>query len=63
MFSELTFGVGVTRLDIRVKILHDVQSEMREAFSVHLRPDRNRVAQLEVLCNFQLQFCVKTNSI
>ena len=62
MFSELTFGVGVTRLDVRVKILHDVQSEMREAFSVHLRPDRNRVAQLEVLCNIRPTF-VKTNNI
>ena len=56
MFSELTFGVGVTRVDVRVKILHDLQSEMREAFSVHLSPDRNRVALLEVLCNFQPDF-------
>jgi len=48
MFSELTFGVNVTRLVVNIKILHDTEAEMREAFTIHLRPDRNLAAEIEV---------------
>ena len=46
-FKVLTFGKNVTRLEVRIKILHDDEREMREAFTVHLTKDRNRVALIE----------------
>lgn len=34
---------------VEVEILYDGVREMREAFTVHLKPDENMVAEIQVL--------------
>ena len=46
-FKVLTFGKNVTRLEVKIKILHDAEREIREAFTVHLTKDRYRFALIE----------------
>ena len=43
----LVFGKNVTSLSVNIKILADNDREMREAFTVHLSKDRNRIALME----------------
>lgn len=33
---------------VEIEILYDGQREMREAFTVHMKPDDNMVAELQV---------------
>ena len=46
--SEITFRAGETEHFVEVRILYDGEREMREAFSVHLRPDEHMVAETRV---------------
>ena len=48
MSSEITFRAGETEHFVEVRILYDGEREMREAFSVHLRPDEHMVAETRV---------------
>uniref|UniRef100_A0A8C4NEW7 FRAS1 related extracellular matrix 2a n=1 Tax=Eptatretus burgeri TaxID=7764 RepID=A0A8C4NEW7_EPTBU len=43
--EEIAFRAGETEHFVEVRILYDGEREMREAFSVHLRPDKHMVAE------------------
>uniref|UniRef100_UPI00358F97B5 FRAS1-related extracellular matrix protein 2-like isoform X2 n=1 Tax=Myxine glutinosa TaxID=7769 RepID=UPI00358F97B5 len=43
--EEIAFRAGETEHFVEVRILYDGEREMREAFSVHLRPDEHMVAE------------------
>lgn len=43
----LTFEKNETIVEVKIKILHDEEREMREAFTVHLTRDKNRVAIID----------------
>ncbi|KAI7790051.1 putative fras1 related extracellular matrix protein 2b [Triplophysa rosa] len=46
--SVVRFKEGETEHIVQVEILYDGVREMREAFTVHLRPDENMVAEIQV---------------
>lgn len=46
--SDIEFKEGETEHFVEVEILHDGVREMREAFTVHLKPDENMVAETQV---------------
>lgn len=46
--SELVFSVNVSHQMVEIEVLHDNEKEMREAFTVHLKPDKNFVAEVQV---------------
>lgn len=45
---EIEFKEGDTEHFVEVEILYDSVREMREAFTVHLKPDENMVAETKV---------------
>lgn len=45
---EIVFKEGDTEHYVEVEILYDSFREMREAFTVHLKPDENMVAETKV---------------
>lgn len=48
LFIELVFKEGDKEHYVEVEILYDSVREMREAFTVHLKPDENMVAETKV---------------
>lgn len=46
--AEIVFRQGETEHYVEVEILYDGVREMREAFTVHLKPDENMVAETKV---------------
>lgn len=46
--AEIVFKEGDTEHYVEVEILYDGVREMREAFTVHLKPDENMVAETQV---------------
>ncbi|XP_077467281.1 FRAS1-related extracellular matrix protein 2-like [Stigmatopora argus] len=46
--EELVFKEGDTQLHVEVEVLYDGVREMREAFTVHLKPDENMVAETQL---------------
>lgn len=46
--AEIVFKEGDTEHYVEVEILYDSVREMREAFTVHLKPDENMVAETKV---------------
>lgn len=46
---DIEFKEGETEHTVEVEILYDGVREMREAFMVHLKPDENMVAEIQVL--------------
>ncbi|XP_014777556.1 extracellular matrix protein 3 [Octopus bimaculoides] len=44
---ELVFSVNVSHNIIEIEVLHDNEKEMKEFFTVHLRPDQNLVAEVK----------------
>ncbi len=47
--AEIVFKDGDTEHFVEVEILYDSVREMREAFTVHLKPDENMVAETQVI--------------
>lgn len=47
-FLEIIFKESDTEHYVEVEILYDGIREMREAFTVHLKPDENMVAETKV---------------
>lgn len=45
--KELVFSVNVSHQMVEIEVLHDNEKEMREAFTVHLKPDKNFVAEVQ----------------
>lgn len=50
--AEIVFKQGDTEHYVEVEVLYDGIREMREAFTVHLRPDENMVAETKVKLNY-----------
>lgn len=48
IFTEIVFKDGDVEHYAEVEILYDGVREMREAFTVHLKPDENMVAETKV---------------
>lgn len=48
MFPEIEFKEGETHHFVEIEVLFDGVREMREAFTVHLKPDENMVAEIQV---------------
>lgn len=48
MFLEIEFKEGETQHFVEIEVLFDGVREMREAFTVHLKPDENMVAEIQV---------------
>lgn len=46
--AEIVFKAGDTEHYVEVEILYDGIREMREAFTLHLKPDENMVAETKV---------------
>ncbi|KAM4702076.1 FRAS1-related extracellular matrix protein 2 [Discoglossus pictus] len=46
--EELEFKEGETQHIVEIEILYDGVREMREAFTVHLKPDENMVAEIQI---------------
>ncbi|XP_076321017.1 FRAS1-related extracellular matrix protein 2-like [Tachypleus tridentatus] len=44
---ELEFGQNVSRIIVEIEILYDEDKEHREALTLHLRPDRDMIADIE----------------
>lgn len=53
---DIEFKEGETEHFVEVEVLYDGVREMREAFTVHLKPDENMVAETQV--NTQVVFPV-----
>lgn len=47
-FLEIEFKEGETQHFVNIEILFDGVREMREAFTIHLKPDENMVAEIQV---------------
>lgn len=47
-YTDVEFKEGETEHFVEVEILFDGVREMREAFTVHLKPDENMVAEIQV---------------
>ncbi|XP_054706772.1 FRAS1-related extracellular matrix protein 2-like [Uloborus diversus] len=45
--KELQFRPNVSRHIVEVEILYDLEKEHREAFTIHLKPDRNMIAEIK----------------
>lgn len=54
--TDIEFKEGDTEHTVEVEILYDGVREMREAFTVHLKPDENMVAEIQVLGEHSAQF-------
>lgn len=52
--SEIVFKEGDTEHYVEVEILYDGVREMREALTVHLKPDENMVAETKVKIKLNL---------
>lgn len=48
IFLEIEFKEGETQHFVEVEVLFDGVREMREAFTVHLKPDENMIAEIQV---------------
>ena len=48
MFVEIEFKEGETQHTVEIEVIFDGVREMREAFTVHLKPDENMVAETQV---------------
>lgn len=48
MCAEIEFKEGDKEHVVEVDVLHDGVREMREAFTLHLKPDENMVAETQV---------------
>lgn len=48
MCADLEFKVGDKEHVVEVDVLYDGVREMREAFTLHLKPDENMVAETQV---------------
>ncbi|KAM9319860.1 FRAS1-related extracellular matrix protein 2 [Gastrophryne carolinensis] len=46
--EEIEFKEGETRHIVEIEVLYDGVREMREAFTVHLKPDENMVAEIQM---------------
>lgn len=47
-FPDIEFREGVKEHVVEVEVLFDGLREMREAFTLHLKPDENMVAETQV---------------
>lgn len=56
---EIEFKEGDTEHFVEVEILYDSVREMREAFTVHLKPDENMVAETKVQIMLSYNLTVK----
>lgn len=48
LLPEIVFKEGDREHIVEVEVLYDTLREMREAFTVHLKPDENMVAETKV---------------
>lgn len=48
LFLEIEFKEGETQHIVEIEVLYDGVREMREAFTIHLKPDENMVAEIQV---------------
>ncbi|CAI9615343.1 unnamed protein product, partial [Staurois parvus] len=46
--EEIEFKEGETQHIVEIEVLYDGVREMREAFTVHLKPDENMVAEIQM---------------
>lgn len=46
--ADVEFKAGEIEHVVEVEILFDSVREMREAFTVHLKPDENMIAEIQV---------------
>ncbi|XP_075449299.1 FRAS1-related extracellular matrix protein 2 [Ascaphus truei] len=60
--EEIEFKEGETQHIVEIEVLYDGAREMREAFTVHLKPDENMVADTQA-CNPKYSDYDKTGSI
>lgn len=60
--AEIVFKQGDTEHYVEVEILYDGVREMREAFTLHLKPDENMVAETKVKVRPNL-YIIKLNHI
>uniref|UniRef100_A0A8D3CPH6 FRAS1 related extracellular matrix 2b n=1 Tax=Scophthalmus maximus TaxID=52904 RepID=A0A8D3CPH6_SCOMX len=61
--EEIVFKEGDTEHYVEVEILYDGVREMREAFTVHLKPDENMVAETKVKMIKAIIYIEETNSM
>uniref|UniRef100_A0A4W6DZI0 FRAS1 related extracellular matrix 2b n=1 Tax=Lates calcarifer TaxID=8187 RepID=A0A4W6DZI0_LATCA len=61
--EEIVFKEGDTEHHVEVEILYDGVREMREAFTVHLKPDENMVAETKVKMSKAIIYIEETNSM
>uniref|UniRef100_A0A3Q3M119 FRAS1 related extracellular matrix 2b n=1 Tax=Mastacembelus armatus TaxID=205130 RepID=A0A3Q3M119_9TELE len=61
--EEIVFKEGDRQHSVEVEILYDGIREMREAFTVHLKPDENMVAETKVKMNKAIIYIEETNSM
>lgn len=47
-YADVEFNEGETEHFVEVEVLFDGAREMREAFTIHLKPDENMVAEIQV---------------
>lgn len=46
--SDVVFKAGDQQHSVEIEVLYDGEREMREAFTVHMKPDDNMVAEIQV---------------
>lgn len=46
--SDVEFKAGEEQHSVEIEVLYDGEREMREAFTVHMKPDDNMVAEIQV---------------
>lgn len=56
VFLEIEFKEGETQHFVEIEVLFDGVREMREAFTVHLKPDENMVAEIQVTKSFRILY-------
>ena len=60
MYPDIEFKEGDKQHVVEVEVLFDGVREMREAFTLHLKPDENMVAETQVRYVFVLYYHTKT---
>lgn len=60
--SDVEFKAGDEQHSVEIEVVYDGEREMREAFTVHMKPDDNMVAEIQVTRS-RCPVCVRARTV
>lgn len=60
--TDVEFKAGDEQHSVEIEVLYDGEREMREAFTVHMKPDDNMVAEIQVTLG-RCPVCVRARTV